>query len=234
MTDTTTDVATQDQAPTTAQPEGQPAEAVTTPDSEPTQPTQTEDQPAEPAATAAPSDEEDLADYWTKKGIDISTPEGQLAAAKSYREAEKAMHNKAQQASELEKQINAQPLNVETDNQLVKDALQKTSDLETTMAVRQWKQEKNITPEQDEALGKYVTDNPDKAYLLKNGLLTLDDIHAMSGVGKVDTEALKKQGEQEALQSLATKQRTTAPAGSATTTTPPAKEDPIMAALLAD
>jgi hypothetical protein len=209
-----------------AQPEEQPAAAVIT-DSEPT--TTPDQQPAAEPGTPAPSDDEDLTDYWAKKGIDITTPEGQAKAAKSYREAERAMHNKAQQASELSKQINTQPLNVDTDNELVRQALDKASQLETTLTVQQWKASNNISPEQDAALGQYVIDNPNLGVLLKNGYLNLDQLYAMSGVGTVDTSAAKKQGSKEALQDIANQQRTTAISGAATTAAPQPKEDVISA-----
>ncbi|MCA1565829.1 MAG: hypothetical protein LC803_09365 [Acidobacteria bacterium] len=205
----TTEATTQEQAPEAVQPEEQHAEAVTTADSEPQQQTQSEEQPEEPAEPAAPSDE-DLTDYWAKKGIDISTPEGQLAAAKSYREAEKTMHDKAQKASELEKKIQAEPAT--NDDERVQR-------LELLYNANTWKQANNITPEQDDAMGTYLTSNPDKLALVKYGLLTFDDVLHMSGAAKVDTEALKKQGGQEALQTLANKQRATAPQGNSATTT---------------
>ncbi|MBO1267085.1 hypothetical protein [Arthrobacter cavernae] len=164
MDESTTDATTQDTgAVVTAQPEEQLAEAANT-DSEST--TTTDQTTTDETDNASTTSEDDLSDYWTKKGIDITTPEGQAQAAKSYREAEKAMTQKAQQASQLEKQINAQPLAVDTDNELVRQAIEKSSALETTLAVREWKSSNNITPEQDAALGEYVTANPDKAWLL--------------------------------------------------------------------
>jgi hypothetical protein len=224
------------QAPLAAQPVvEQPVAAV--PGSEPATPPTDPQAPADPEpATPAtsPDDDAELADYWTKKGIDITTPEGQAQAAKSYREAEKAMHSKNQAASELEKQLNAQPLEVNTDNELVKQALQESSQLKTTLAVRDWKSRNNITPEQDIALGEYVTKTPDIGYLLKNDVLTLDQVYAMSGVGTLDADALKKAGGEEALQRLASTQRSSAPKGSASHQAPTPDEDPILAVLLAD
>lgn len=219
MDDTTIDAATQDTGADYAQPEELQAETVTT-DSESTDTTDQNDTDETVDQTTTSTD--DPADYWAKKGIDITTPEGQAKAAKSYQEAEKAMHNKAQQASELSKQINQQPLSVDTDNELVRQALEKSSQLETTLTVQSWKASNNITPEQDTALGQYVQTNPDKAYLLKNGFLTLDDIYKMSGVGAVDPTEAKKQGGQEALQNLANKQRASAVQGNAVNSNPPA------------
>ena len=202
--------------------EAQPVEALDAAANTDSESIETTDQTeSEESAEATTSDDEDNSDYWAKKGIDINTAEGQAKAAKIYRDAEKALTQKAQQASELTKQINGQPLAVDTDNDLVRQALEKSSQLETTLTVNQWKAEKNITPEQDVALGQYLVSNPDKAWLLKNGHLNLDDIHAMSGVGKVDTSQVKKQGGQEALQNLANKQRVSAVSGNAVNSTPP-------------
>jgi len=227
MEETTTPAATQDPGvdPTT-QPEEQPAEAVT-PTSEPT-PTDTPSE--EPAAADNPEDD-DLSDYWSKKGIDISTPEGQKAAAKSYREAEKAMHTKSQQASELQKQMAAQPLEASSQDPMVQTALERAARAETTVMVAQWKAERGITHEQDVAIGQYIADNPEKGYLLKNGYLSLDDVYSMSGVGKVDTETIEAKGGQKALEKLANKQRAAAVTGQATAPTAPAEHDPILAAL---
>lgn len=229
---TTTDAATQAQAPTTAQPDEQPAEAVQPTDSEPTT---TNDEQGEPAEPDAPSDdaqpdnsaEEDLADYWSKKGIDITTPEGQRAAAKSYREAEKAMHQSKQRSSELEKQLQSTPFEQVSDDPTAQQALETASSVKLELQVERWKNQHNITPQQDEAIGQYLTDNPNKAYMLKNGYLSLDDVAAMSGALKEDTEAIRSQGSRETLEKLANKQVASSVPASAMTSTAPA---PLTAA----
>lgn len=217
MDETTTDAAVQEPQALDAQPVEQPAEAVTT-DSEP----QVED-PSVNEPVETDNSDDDLMDYWSKKGIDITTPEGQRQAAQSYREAEKAMHAKGQRASELEQQLNQQPLAEQTQDPAVQEALARASRVETALEVERWKANNGITPDQDKALGKYLTENPQKAWLVKNGHLNLDDVYAMSGINKVDPDAIRKQGGQEALQGLANKQRTTAPEGSAVNQAPAAQ-----------
>lgn len=234
MDESTTDAATQDTgAEVTAQPEEQLAEAAKT-DSESTNTEETQATEETVDQTTTSEDDFDYDSWLEKKGIDPSTPEGKAQIAKSWREMEKKMHQSTAQASELEKQVNAQPLDVDTDNELVRQALEKSNKLETTMAIREWKQTNNITPEQDEALGQYVVSNPDKAYLLKNGYLSYDDILSMSGVKNQDFSEAKKQGSREALQDVANKQRTTAINGSASQQAPAAKEDPLLAILRSD
>jgi hypothetical protein len=207
MDESTTDAATQDPGVTeVTQPEEQPAEAETTPTSEPKQP----DEPAEGDEPDQASDNsDDDSDYWTKKGIDISTPEGQAAAAKSYREAEQALSRKAQEASQLKKSIGDIPTT---------DGDERMRKLELTVAASEWKASKGLTTEQDSKMGEYLQANPQKLDLLKYGLVTLDDLYVMSGansIGQPDPAALKSQGSKEALQTLANKQRATAPKGGA-------------------
>ena len=221
MDESTTNDVPQDVGAEIAQPNTEDYTAAETTDSEQNE-TTNQPEANETGETSTTSDVEDPADYWAKKGIDISTPEGLAKATKSYQEAQKSMTQKAQQASELAKRINEQPLEVDTDNELVRQALEKSNALETTLAVKEWKEAKNITPEQDLALGKYVTENPNKAYLLRNGMLTLDDIYNMSGVGAVDTSEARKQGGVEALQNLSSRQRANAVTGNAVNSAPSA------------
>lgn len=223
MEESTTDATTQDiQALETAQPEESYAEAATTDSesNETTDQTQSETEAVQETGTA--ESDFDYDSWLEKKGIDPTTPEGKAQIAKSWRAMEQKMHQSTQQASELEKQINSQPLSVDTDNELLRQSIERTNALETTLTVQQWKAAKQITPEQDTALGKYVVDNPNVGLLLKNGYLNLDQLYAMSGIGAIDVDSAKKQGGKEALQQLESKQRASAPQGNAVISNPPA------------
>jgi hypothetical protein len=221
MDETTTDAATQDTGVEdySTQPEEQPAEAVYTPGEPIT--TDSEEEPEAPAPDNS-TDDFDYESWLAKKQIDPSTPEGKAQIAKSWRELEKKMHATTQQASELEKQVNSQPLADATTDPAVQEALTRAARVETTLAVERWKSQNGITAEQDTALGQYLVENPQKAWLVKNGHLSYDDVYAMSGVGKTDPAALKQAGGKEALQALANKQRATSPTGNATSSAPPA------------
>lgn len=221
---------TQPVAPSTSEAPVQPEqpEAVQTEAAEQTEITEqqpvTEEQPEEPVQPDN-SEDFDYAAWLEKKGIDPSTEEGKAQIAKSWREMEKKMHQTTQQASELEKQVQATPTDTDDD---------RVQRLEMLYNATAWKQNNKITAEQDEQMGSYLAGNPDKLQLVKYGLLSFDDVLAMSGAAKIDTAAIKKQGGQEALQTLANKQRATAPTGSATTQAPKPAEDPIMSVLSAD
>jgi plasmid maintenance system antidote protein VapI len=83
-----------DQGTAVAQPEQtEPAPAV---EETTEQPAEGEEEPSEPSA-------DDTSEWLKNKGIDPSDPEAINKLAKSAREAERAMHSKAQKASELEK-----------------------------------------------------------------------------------------------------------------------------------
>jgi hypothetical protein len=160
------------------------------------------------------SAEDDLSEWAAKKGIDLSTPEGQAKALKSMREAEKSFHTKAQQASELEKQLTA-PANDPNASQ-AEQALAIATQLQNEKVIRNWKEANNVTPEEDAAMGEYAQKNPRAAELLTNGLLTLDEFRAIAvPAQKIDKDAIRNEGGQEALKKLANKQLATAVKGGA-------------------
>jgi hypothetical protein len=219
------EAATQEPGVVTTQPDEQIAEAVTTPE-EPQSTTPTTEEPA-PADNSA---EEDHAAWLASKGIDLSTPEGQAKAAKSWREAEKAMTQKSQAASELAKKLQANPVSVNTDNPLVQELAQEVVSMKRQQNVAQFASSVNLTSDQEAKMAEYLTANPNKIELVNAGYMTLNEVYQLSGANSSDPGTIKKQGGQEALEKLANKQRATAPVGNATTqATPPV--DPIAAAL---
>lgn len=222
MDESTTDAPVQDQAAQQPQPEEQHAEAETTPTSEPTN---TNDE--QPEATAEPEQSDnsqesaDPAAYWQKKGIDISTPEGLAKATQSYREAEKRMHQTTQRSSELEKQLGETASEQVSNDPVAQQAYEEAKAARLELQVERWKSNNGVTPEQDAAIGEYLAKNTEKAYLLKNGYLSLDDVAAMSGAFKQDADAIKSQGSRETLEKLANKQTASSVPGNAVTSTAP-------------
>jgi hypothetical protein len=221
MDETTTTATTQDTGvDNTTQPEEQQTAAVTTEqDTNNTEQGESTTESDTSSTTITETDEDDLSDYWSKKGIDISTPEGQLKAAKSYREAEKAMHSKSQKASELAKQLD-KPVQVDTDNPLLESLAQRFVAMERTQNIEKFVGQVNLTTEQENKMATYLIDNPEKADLVNQGYLSLQDLYTISGAKEpVDTSKIKKQGAQEALETLRNKQATTVPRGNASQAT---------------
>lgn len=234
MDESTTDATVQEQAQVTAQPEEQHAEADTTPTSEPT-PTTTDEQSTQEPARPDNSDD-DLSDWAAKKGYDFSTPEGQAKALKSMREAEKAMHQATQRSSELEKQLGSTPYAQVSDDPTAQRALEAAEGVKLQLEVERWKNANSVSPEQDIAIGEYLAKHQDKAFMLKNGYLSLDDVAAMSGVLRQDPTALKEAGKKEAMEELASKQHSKSPTARATNGAPSTStsEDAIMDVLTSD
>lgn len=235
MDPTTTPAADQDEqalGTQPAQPDEQPAEAVTPPSEQPP----TEPEPSEPEVPDNSDEEPEQEEYtpeWLKsKGIDPEDPKAFEKVAKMAFNSEKRMTRSRQQASELQNQMAAQPLETRSEDPMVQEALSRAAAAETTVMVSEWKARNGITAEQDERIGEYIKANPDKGFLLKNGYLSLDDVFAMSGVGKQDTAALEAKGGQKALETLANKQRASAVSGRAASPSPATPEvDPIMEVL---
>ena len=172
--DTTTDVATQEEAPITAQPPvEQPAEA-DTPVSEPPTPDAPdgEEEPDEPAPTDTSDDLDELSDeqvleWAAKKGLDLSTPEGQAKALRSFRTAEKKMHQATTQASELANKVSGD--GVDPNATEAQRALHIATQLQNAQIIKTWAAANNVSAEEDLAMGKYAQDNPDTAALLREG-----------------------------------------------------------------
>jgi len=158
--------------------------------------------------------EEDLSDWATKKGIDLSTPEGQAKALKSMRESEKAFHSKSQQASELAKQINKTEVDPNASD--AERALAIANNLNNQQIISTWVNAEKVPVDDLIAMKQYGIENPQTEALLENGLISLDQYRTMAVASKpIDTDAIKKQGGKEALESLANKQRATAVKGNA-------------------
>lgn len=216
MDETITQVASQEDQAQIAQPVEQPTQAVTTTD-EPIPTDQTSEEPVTAPSSPESEDKAVTPEWLQAKGLDASVLDDpdKLKLANMAFNQEKLMSKSRQQASELQKQMATQPLEQLSADPMVQEALERAARAETTVTVSQWKEANGITPEQDQAIGQYIQANPDKGYLLKNGALSLDDVYAMSGVGRQDVSQLKAQGGQEALQTLANKQRATAVSGNA-------------------
>jgi len=187
------------------------------PQQEATEPTPTEvaDEPAQETAqaTEAPS-EDDTSKWLSAKGIDPSDPDAINKLAKSAREAERAMHAKAQKAKELERSMTE--LSDESAEQV---ALSTGQDPELLKRVQRFEVKSTIND--------FFVENPDaKQYeqemiteMTQSGLYgtpeaMLRAAYAMA-VAK-NPEKAKSQARRDTLESLAQKQQASVPTGNAT------------------
>lgn len=188
------------------------AEGGDTPQPEPAEPaeaasaTETQEQPV----AQEPSKEDNSTSEWLKnKGIDPSSPEAIEKVAEMARNAEKAMHQKAGRASELEKVIDegitteAEAIGL-TDQDKIRLAR-----LEVKSNVRDFF---DNNPEAKPFEKAMIEELKNKPHLAGD----LQSLYAVAVVNSGKLGEVKSQGGREALESLAHKQQASTPAGNAT------------------
>lgn len=170
----------------------------------------------EQASTDAPEPSKDDNSEWLKnKGIDPSDPDAINKLAKAAREAERAMHNKAQKASELEKTMGAL-----SDESAEAVAEQTGADPELLKRVQRM--------EVKDSVRNFFDGNPDakpfesemiaeiaKGQLAGSAEAVLEAAYAIALKNNVG--GLKSQAKKETLTNLAQKQQAAQPRGAAVT-----------------
>lgn len=212
---TTTDVVTQEPGAEIAQPVEQPTEAVQN-----TDPETTNTNDSVPTETDSTSTDDGLDDWAKNKGLELDSDNARKAA-KMAREAEKGFHNKAQKASELEKQLSQPEL---LDDDPIKNEVYnyiKTQQVKDTTRDFFDRNPEAKALEQD--MAAYITSDATKAQLVREGYLSLDDVYAIVSSNPNRANTLKAEGRKEGLQELANKQRATAVNGSASNSAPAPK-----------
>lgn len=194
-----------DKEPQPEQPES--AEAV----SEPVEPSQEAPKEEEPAKADNSSVE-----WLKKKGIDPTSPEAIEKVAEMARNAEKAMHEKAQKASELEKtvQTTAEDIPVDATQSEIDSA--RVRNIELRQQLLDWRLANPDKREAEAKMTELLAQKPNLKELVRAGYLDFNELHAIakgSDAGHDDT--VKSQGKREALETLAQKQQAAVPQGNA-------------------
>ena len=204
-------IAIDDQGMAIAEPEGaEQAEAVTT-TTEPE--VQTAEVTAEPSTqTEVSSEDEQLAKFAEAKGLELDSDNAKKAA-KMAMNAEKLMHDKTQRASELERTMSDMS---DTSAEQVAEAtgqnpevLKRLQRMEVKDSIREfWDSNPNARQFESEMAEIATTAG---LYGSPEAILKASYAIAVSN----NTDALKSQGKQEALKSLAQKQQAAVPTGNA-------------------
>lgn len=220
---TTTEATTQAEGVQETQPtQEQQTEAVENQEQQPSN--QQEDGPAEGA-----DNPDDWKGWLETKGIDPSDPEAVAKVASMARNAEKESTKRFQEASEIKKQLESQKPNQVSQDPLTQQLYEEVVAMKRNSSVNDFKRSKNITADQESKMVEYLSSNPHKVEMVNAGYMTLDEVYMLSGAGALDTTKLKSEGGKEALEQLASKQRTTAPNGQARTPYAKAgKDDPFL------
>lgn len=206
----------------------------------------------EPAATEEQAQTGDAIDeFLAKKGIKADDPEALRKLGAMYQNVEKGFYNKSQEKAQLERQL-AQSRIPETRPD--QEALSEVRAMRTEMTVEKWKAGRNLSAEDEQKMIEYVqspiTDangnvqvNPTtgqpitKGMLVLNGVLSLDDVYALSGAGKVEVDSLKENLRKEVQKEMEARQAAKRPSSNATDSTQfgnAEAEDPFSKALLGD
>ena len=204
----------------------------------------------QPAATDAQTGDA-IDEFLAKKGIKADDPEALRKVAKMYQNSEKGFYNKSQEAAKLERRLAESRIPETRPDQ---EALSEVRSLRTEMSVEKWKAGRNLSAEDEQKMIDYVqspiTDangnvqvNPQtgkpitKGMLVLNGVLSLDDVYALSGAGKVEVDNLKENLRKEVQKEMEARQAAKRPSSNATDSTQfgsAEADDPFSKALLGD
>lgn len=202
----TTETVSVDSGAATAQPEAvDTSSAANAPEQPQTETTNTE--------VSEPSSDDTL--EWLKnKGIDPESPEGLQKLANSYRNLEKSFHEKSKKAAELEKSVvggfnEAVDTEVSQGTYDADDPRIAVRRLEIKQQVRDFFDDNPEAKDYEAAMAKIVKQKPHLS----------GDLDALYALAKVSDsgreEKLKSDASRETLETLASKQRASAPTGSA-------------------
>lgn len=206
----------------------------------------------QPAATDNQAQTGDAIDeFLAKKGIKADDPEALRKLGAMYQNVEKGFYNKSQEKAQLERQLAQSRIPEMRPDQ---EALSEVRAMRTEMSVEKWKAGRNLSAEDEQKMIEYVqspiTDangnvqvNPTtgqpitKGMLVLNGVLSLDDVYALSGAGKVEVDNLKENLRKEVQKEMEARQAAKRPSSNATDSTQfgnAETDDPFSKALLGD
>lgn len=175
---------------------------------------QATDEPSQDATqdTEPSTDDNSTAAWLKKKGVDPSSPEAIEKVAEMARNAEKAMHSKAQKASELEKAID-QGITDEADALGMTDGDRlEIARIKTRLSVRDFFDTKPEAKQFEQAM---VAELQKKPHLAGD----LESLYANAVINSGGVDSIKSQAGRDSLEKLAQKQQAAVPRGNAVTAT---------------
>lgn len=157
--------------------------------------------PVESSDSSDSTSNEDLSKWAESKGLNLEDPESVQKLAKSYREAEKKLHETTQTKSELEKQL-VPPGN---DYQFMPDGsldvYSEVQNVKTQLNLQNFYMENPEARSYDEKMAEIALEKPELGLYAKNS----GDFSVLLALAKQGDE--RQQGGREALQKLADKQQ---------------------------
>lgn len=213
-----------EQEQTTTEPVVQEAEGVQETQPEVEQTATAESNVTEDSSPTEPSEGDDLSKWAESKGINLEDPESVQKLAKSYREAEKKLHETTQTKSELEKQLvpaDSVPQYTPDGNL---DVYSEVQNVKTQLNLQNFYMENPEARGYDEKMAQIAIEKPELGLYAKNS----GDFSVLLAMAKQGDE--RREGGREALERLADKQR--AAVASPAATVPQASRPKITRALM--
>lgn len=213
-----------EQEQTTTEPVVQEAEGVQETQPEVEQTDTAESNVTEDSSPTEPSEGDDLSKWAESKGINLEDPESVQKLAKSYREAEKKLHETTQTKSELEKQLvpsDSVPQYTPDGNL---DVYSEVQNVKTQLNLQNFYMENPEARGYDEKMAQIAIEKPELGLYAKNS----GDFSVLLAMAKQGDE--RREGGREALERLADKQR--AAVASPAATVPQASRPKITRALM--
>ncbi len=213
-----------EQEQTTTEPVVQEAEGVQETQPEVEQTATAESNVTEDSSPTEPSEGDDLSKWAESKGINLEDPESVQKLAKSYREAEKKLHETTQTKSELEKQLvpsDSVPQYTPDGNL---DVYSEVQNVKTQLNLQNFYMENPEARGYDEKMAQIAIEKPELGLYAKNS----GDFSVLLAMAKQGDE--RREGGREALERLADKQR--AAVASPAATVPTASQPKITRALM--
>lgn len=190
-----------EQEQTTTEPVVQEAEGVQETQPEVEQTETAESNVTEDSSPTEPSEGDDLSKWAESKGINLEDPESVQKLAKSYREAEKKLHETTQTKSELEKQLvpaDGVPQYTPDGNL---DVYSEVQNVKTQLNLQNFYMENPEARSYDEKMAQIALEKPELGLYAKNS----GDFSVLLAMAKQGDE--RREGGREALERLAEKQR---------------------------
>lgn len=211
----------------------------------------------QPAATDATNNSgkaqtgDAIDEFLAKKGIKADDPDAVRKIAEMYQNVEKGFYTKSQEKAQLERKLAEARIPESRPDQ---EALSEVKALRTELSVKSWKAGRNLSAEDEQKMIEFIqtpvtdvngkvqldpiTGQPiQKGALVLSGALSLDDVYALSGAGKVEVNNLKEDLRKEVQKEMEARQAAKRPSSNATNATQFGnvdEDDPFVKALNGD
>lgn len=184
--------------------------------------------------------EDETKQFLESKGVKLDDPEALAKVADMYRNAEKQMNKKSQEAAaanrELERAVGEMNPEAET------RALQEIAAMRNQQMTKEFRERTSVSPEVEEQMVNWM-EKPVKlqdgsvikqGYLITNGIISLDDVYRLAGGDTIDPSGLADKVKKQTLAEVANKQSAARGKAAATNAKQfaPAKDDPFTEGML--